>query len=63
MEACQDGGVGGAEALVVGFFAEDLVVFKEGEDVVVVALAVAWRRSAMRSTILMGSPSSSMPSA
>lgn len=38
MEACQDGGVGGAEALVVGFLAEDLVVFKEGEDVVLVAL-------------------------
>ena len=38
MEAHQDGGVTLAEALVVGFLAEDLVVFKEGEDVVLVAL-------------------------
>lgn len=38
MEALENGGVGLAEALVVGFLAEDLFVFKEGEDVVLVAL-------------------------
>lgn len=38
MKALEDGGVGLAEALAVSFLAEDLVVFKEGEDVVLVTL-------------------------
>lgn len=38
MEACQHGGVRLAEALIVSFLAEDLVIFQESEDVVLVAL-------------------------